>query len=331
MKLKLFFLLFLCLLLAPVAPVRAQSQAPSAEDVLAAVNALRSSNHLPALQSNAALVLSAQRQSDYQASIHMFTHTDAKGTNVTDRALAAGYGSGGTIQCGESIAVANIATSMDYILSHVWQGSADRAVLLNKAYQDVGTGVTTKGSQVYYTFVACATTGSAAGNQTPRATTGAGTPVSATITPTSPLQVNTTTPKADGSIIHLVETGQTLWSISIAYGVTVDQLIALNNLDTKNPVIYAGQKLVVRAAFTPTTSPTLTETPRPPTITPRPTATRRPTRPPHTATALASPTADPAAVRTGGLTRQSVGLGILAVSAVGLLILLATSVLRKKK
>jgi hypothetical protein len=44
---------------------------------------------------------------------------------------------------------------------------------------------------------------------------------------------------------HVVKKGDTLYSISRRYGLTVAQLRKMNNLD-KNSVIFVGQKLIVK-------------------------------------------------------------------------------------
>lgn len=59
--------------------------------------------------------------------------------------------------------------------------------------------------------------------------------------------VQTATPHPDGSIIHEVQPGQTLWAIASAYGTTVQRLRELNGLG-ENDVILPGQKLFVRPA-----------------------------------------------------------------------------------
>ncbi len=59
--------------------------------------------------------------------------------------------------------------------------------------------------------------------------------------------VQTATPNPDGSIIHEVQPGQTLWAIASAYGTTVQRLWELNGLG-ENDVILPGQKLLVRPA-----------------------------------------------------------------------------------
>jgi hypothetical protein len=108
--------------------------------------------------------------------------------------------------------------------------------------------------------------------------------------------VATVTPYPDGSIIHIVQSGQTLYTIAEAYSVTVQSILDLNNrrLDDR---LFVGDKLLIRAAFTPTPTPDVTNTytPRPPTATRR--ATRTATLVPPTITpsptATITPTATP--------------------------------------
>ena len=77
----------------------------------------------------------------------------------------------------------------------------------------------------------------------------AGTTPGATAVPLPPAEVGfvvAQTPQADGSIVHTVQAGDTIDSIAVAYGLTRDQLLALNPL--ANPrIIQIGQQLIVRA------------------------------------------------------------------------------------
>ncbi len=52
-------------------------------------------------------------------------------------------------------------------------------------------------------------------------------------------------PAADGSITHVVQSGQSLWMIAIHYGVKIDALRKLNHLGSSD-TIYIGQKIIVR-------------------------------------------------------------------------------------
>ncbi len=87
-------------------------------------------------------------------------------------------------------------------------------------------------------------------------------PISTVPPPSSP------TPWPDGSIGHIVESGDSLIAISMRYGVTIEDLLALNGLD-RDTILLIGQRLVVgvevpdptRELPAPPSSPKLTEVP----------------------------------------------------------------------
>jgi len=114
--------------------------------------------------------------------------------------------------------------------------------------------------------------GKQAGN-TPGATAAPG--IAPTVNPELLQAIQLATPAADGSITHLVKSGQTLWAIAVAYQVRVAQLQFLNNLG-QTVIIYTGQKLKIKDAgptWTPlpgTADPNITNTPPAPTETPTP-------------------------------------------------------------
>lgn len=147
-----------------------------------------------------------------------------------------------------------------------------------------------------------------------------GTPTTQMISP-----VETATPQPDGSIIHEVQYGQALAMIATAYGVPVSELIALNHLTGTNPVLFVGQKLVIRLAPTATISPTPTSTIKPPTRTP--TLTPTPITPTATRTITPTPTTTPRPLvpdfrKMEPGARRGLGIGFLAVSIAGLLAVL---------
>jgi len=139
--------------------------------------------------------------------------------------------------------------------------------------------------------------------------------------------VVTSTPNTDGSLVHIVQPGDTLFGIAEAYGVSLQDLLSLNNRQINDP-LYVGDRIIVRLANTPTPTPDVTETntPRPPTATRRPTRTAtlpKPTQTPTPPTAPA-PTATPlppADALTDSVSRLLFGaIIVLAVSGVGLMI-----------
>jgi LysM repeat protein len=127
---------------------------------------------------------------------------------------------------------------------------------------------------------------------------GKGSPKNGTSVPAATSQptiapVTTSTPNPDGAVIHIVEPGQTLWTIATSYHVSLQDLYTLNGLSDKS-VIVPGQKVLVKAAVG-TATPTPTELPPTPTNTPTRSAT--PTHPPPSPTPTAeaglTPTQDP--------------------------------------
>ncbi len=298
------------------------AQAPTAYDLIAAVNGWRTSSGLAPLEVNSALMASAQGHSEYQASIGSWSHLGAGGTYEWDRAAAAGYGGGASIKCDEAVAIANINTSVDTVVYTLWNDYDHRdLVLLNSSYVDVGAAAVEQDGMVYYTLDACYT-GSGGSSNSSSGTTGSSVVSSyPTATREIIISVQTATPADDGSITHEVQSGQSLWAISDSYQVDNATIAQLNNLSTDNPVIYPGQKLLIRPSFTPTVSPTITETAIPATHTPKPTSTPRPTRPPKTATPTLTATEKPllpelAAIKA--LDRHTLGITIIAVCALGL-------------
>ena len=88
------------------------------------------------------------------------------------------------------------------------------------------------------------------------------------------------TARPDGDVIHEVMYGQTLWSIAIHYGTTIDQIKRLNNL-TDNTVVQGWKLLVQKDATQPapvTVSPSATKAAIDEIPTPAPEITMTPTQ-----------------------------------------------------
>jgi LysM repeat protein len=143
--------------------------------------------------------------------------------------------------------------------------------------------------------------------------------------------IKTAAPAADGSIVHTVQAGETLWSVAVAYQVSVAQLQYLNNMGA-TIVIYEGQKLVIKEAgpaWTPRpgTETPATESPTAPAVTPqRAATTAAPPRPTHTAARASPPAAATAALAAqdgshrappSGLAEGGLLIGALALALGG--------------
>lgn len=264
----LLAVLALILLMLLVSSGHGSAQAGDPYALIDAVNNLRAANGVPGLQINGILMSIAQGHSDYQAAIGQVTHTGAGGTRPRDRAAAAGYGGGGTFFISENIAGGN-DLSVEEVISW-WLGDAPHTqTMLGANYKDIGAGVAVSNGFVYYTIDVGYAAGSGS-NSPPVATYNPGGP-----TPIPIYMVQTATPNPDGSVMHVVQSGQTLIGIAQAYDMTVAEIKALNYLTSD--AIYVGDKLIIRPAGTPGPTATITATTTP---TRAATATRHPTRTP---------------------------------------------------
>jgi LysM repeat protein len=315
----------------PLKKASARPYGATPYDLIATVNELRASYSLPALQINDTLMASAQAHSDYQAFIGYGTHYGTNGSDETDRAIVAGYGGGKAVICDEAYAYTIAATSTNTIVYEYWADYEHRdLVLLNTRYQDVGAGATEKDGLIYYTLDVCVISGEAGASppEAPQPTSaGSVTPIPTQPQPGQPTQeikhLVTVTPNADGSIVHIVQPGDTMWSIAIAYGMKIIDLATMNDISPSNPVIYVGERIIVRFAFTPTPTPTITNTPLPPTRTPRPSRTPRPTSATRTLAPTQTATAPPVLPAIPSLqssNRHTIGIIIITVCALGLLL-----------
>lgn len=283
-----------------------------ASDLIAGVNAIRASKGLNALQPNSILNSIAQQQAEYELSIGSQTDTGPGGTRPYQRALAAGYLLAGDLSEGGFLAeLLYGGVGIGPSIAVAWWNNEPyhHSMLVSTSYEDVGAGVAISGNTTYFVLVEALSTGGKPVAYTPPAPLIPSTP---TIVPN--------TPNADGSIIHIVQPGETLGSLSMAYNVSLSNLLALNNL-TLTSTIFVNQKIIIRAAYTPTpTQPTSTPT-IPPTMTPWPTATPTPT-----ATNL-PPTSTP----SPGLPVSAAGGAVTAIIIVALLLAGFISVLGRKR
>jgi LysM repeat protein len=270
--------LILILFLSTFSRVTAASaQQDQAAALIAAVNALRQSRGLAPYQVDSTLMGIAQQHSDYQASIETSTHQHQDGSFATSQGLE------------ENIAMGSLGfMTAEIAVNQIWTDDIHMRPMVGYPSGTVGAGAATGSGTVYYTLIV-----RPAGVEiTPLVQTTPGSvPSVATIDPLG--EMVTSTPMPDGSVYHIVETGEALWAIAISYGVTIDEIRTLNNLAPGSTEIFVGQKLLVRKDAPP---PTITSTA--PLVTLEPTtqsATRTPTATiVRMATATATPVKNPA-------------------------------------
>jgi uncharacterized protein YkwD len=283
-----------------------------ASNLIAGVNAIRSSNGLNVLQTNSILMSIAQQQADFDLSVRSMTDSGPGGSKPYQRALVAGYLLAGDLSSGGILAellYAGVGIGPSAAVTWWNNDSYHHSMLVSTAFADVGAGVATSGNTTYFVLVEALSTGGTPIAYTPPAPLN---PIAPTLVPN--------TPNADGSITHIVQPGDTVGSISMAYNVPLTDILNLNGL-TLNSTIYVNQKIIVRKANTPTpTQPTSTPT-IPPTITPWPTST-----PTYTPTDLPpTPTPSP------GLPVTAAGGAVAAIIASALILAGLIALLGRKR
>jgi uncharacterized protein YkwD len=335
-KNSLHFLLAVIVTIALLLPATKSVSAGSgsASDLISAVNSYRSSYGYSTLNVDYNLMAAAQSQADYLAATYIMGsgangHVGAGGSNASDRAYAFGYGSGKAITVSENWVGSAVLSASELPTCEYWADSAHQNTMLDgwgTSYQDIGVGVATSSEGVsYYVMdvgVIDETEKYSPSNNTyvdPGVVNGT---AQATYVYSG---LVTSTPNADGSIVHVVKYGETLLSIATAYGVTVDQIRELNYMDEGWTAIFEEEELLIKAKTstsstavsgtgTPTADVTATAT-NAPTYTPRAAVTRT-SMPVVAITVMPSPTPTPA---PGGFSSQTLGIGLVILCGLGLL------------
>ena len=251
---KKYFITFLILLTAITLPNSVLANIMlSPSQVVSGINQYRSANGLNALSTNSTLASLAQSHAQYQANIGSVTHTGPGGSTPKDRAYAAGYGNGNTIFMSEIIYGGGNAT-IDSALKWWKNSPLHNSVMLDSRYLEIGAGVATNGNGTYFTAELAWVTGyeksGESESEVENENTGG--------IPAIPIAI--ATKNENGQIIHIVQSGQSLWSIAAVYKIDLDYLLQINNKDL-NELIFVGDEIMVNLANTPTPSNTPTQLP----------------------------------------------------------------------
>ena len=251
-------------------------QPPTPTEIIDRINALRLSYGLPALAVHPILMQLDQRQAEGVAA-GMTGHWRPYGLTLGQLLIMEGYPlSGDLTQDGYR--------SENWIVSMTAQGAIEAWLsddehsntMLSEFRSDIGAGVSMSRDewgqdQIYVVIETALQTRSGQQQAGARdflthlpAIIGGTTSINGTPVPLSVGQyiipVVQSTARADGDVFHQVQYGQTLWSLAITYGTTIEQIRRLNNLGTSN-IVYEKQILLVKKGVTqPVPVPTQTAT-----------------------------------------------------------------------
>ena len=221
-------------------------QAQSASAIFQEVNQFRLNNGITPFQYSNALAAAAQNQANYMAANNVFTsHVGAGGSTPQSRANAAGY----VGRVSENIVGGTGMTAARGL--NWWVNSpVHYNTLITSRYQEAGTGFATNGNENFYVLVV----GQPSDAPPPPAADDSPEPLF--ITPITLAQ-----PGEDGSIVHVVQDGQALWSLAAHYEVTLSDLLLFNSLPA-NAIVQPGDRITIRLAEGQAPPPT----PTPPTM-----------------------------------------------------------------
>jgi LysM repeat protein len=304
--------------------------------MLAEINAYRASFSLAPMEENTLLNIAAQNHADWIAAGNPGGHTGAGGSSPTDRAAAVGY----VVSYVTENWARGYGLTVSNCIYNMWNDPAHNDNMLDPSRKEFGAGVAVDGSGMTI-YVVDFSNFDTNGDQ-PASTVPVG---DTTVTPSGPTAtmaplvqpVVKATPGPDGSVIHVVQYGQSLWAISDAYGVPLADILNLNGLTEDSSIFPDEQLLIVQGTGeTPEPSatagtPTEEEEEATEAVTPTPTATATERGPVGMATTTPTPTEEETEPRTNFLANIFsgdtlwIGIGLVAVSVFGIVLLLFTS------
>ena len=220
---------------------------------------MRAANGLGTLSVDSSLMACAQNTAAVMAQNSMMWHIG----DVSGRVSQFGYNNGNRAFATENFmmgptTLANIQAS--------WADFDHMIPATNPSYCHIGAGVAEVNGRTYYVVQAaypgdskgCGFSAASASSQS--GSTSGGSVAAPRVIDMAQIIANVkiASPDADGKIFHVVENGQSLWSIATAYKVTIEEIAAWNNIvDIES--LHLGQKLLIPEAGM--TAPTSTAVP----------------------------------------------------------------------
>lgn len=214
----------------------------SAYELILAMNTLRVAYGLPALVEDPIINAVAQSTAQIMATNNMSWHIG----DVRGRLAAAGYGGGATVWATENFAVGWGGMGIDEIMA-VWADPDHMRPAVEAAYCHVGAGIATVNNKTYYILQAAYISGQACGSSSPSVPAGTiqpGTVSGSGLVSQLIVPVKIATPDSDGKVYHVVQAGQSFWSIAIAYQITIQDIETWNNISRNTP-LQSGQRLYI--------------------------------------------------------------------------------------
>ncbi len=235
----LLYMLFFCFSVNT-----SHAQSVGAYDLINLINGMRSANGLGSLSVDSALMACAQSTAETMAASNMTWHIG----NVSGRASSFGYNNYNACFATENFTMGSAGMTISQVAAS-WSDATHMIPATSSSYCHIGAGVATAANGMVYYVVQAAYPAGVAGCGYAKATGNAGSGSSAggaSSVASYILPVVTSTPSENGSVIHTVQEGQTLWAISQAYNVSIEDIQSWNNL-YNSTALSLGQNLYIPA------------------------------------------------------------------------------------
>lgn len=211
------------------------AQDPAGE-IIQLVNQVRANYGLPPYQYNNTLAIAAQNHANWMAFTGTYSHVQTDGSTPQSRANAAGYSG----YVSENIVGGTSLTPSQGVTW--WTNSAVHFnTMVSNRYTEIGIGYAIGHDQNFYVLVV----GNPSGGPPAVVANNGNTTQPDAVAMVAPIVL--ASPGADGSIVHQVGPGQTIWAIAARYEVPLTDIFLFNNL-SEGSVLQPGQSLIIRLA-----------------------------------------------------------------------------------
>ncbi len=263
MKTKLALFGGILLLLTPLlfgtsqAHATSAPQDSSAQDVINAVNELRIANGLNPLSVHPALMQAAQWEANAIAG-GAPGHSRPNGLTLGQWLISLGYPLAGDLSLDGYRSENWVAARSAEEAIQFWLGDGPHTnTMLSPDRSDIGAAIAV--SDQVYIVIETALQTSSGEMQTDAEDMLTALPYdeSGSLAPQFIMPVIVSTARPDGDVIHKVAYGQSLWSIAIAYNITIQQIRAWNNI-AEDESVYENEILLVQKSATQPVDTTVT-------------------------------------------------------------------------
>jgi len=152
--------------------------------------------------------------------------------------------------------------SIESLIATGWSDEAHMHTMLHEYGQHIGVGVVVSGSTAYIVVDVAAYWGDAGLTQQEVNSASESNSATQQVVSNFIAPVVLAEPRSDGSVVHLAQSGQSLWLLAHHYDVSIDRLNELNQMGA-DAVIYIGQEILIQpptpATAAPQNTPSITK------------------------------------------------------------------------